>query len=247
MILPLCFFLKIYSRLDENQDLINFGKQLGLKNYSIDNTNFGLNPQTVTLNWGAIDPYIIDSIDYETFEYDRYISAIDLRSAETDSVVYSTFTRIFSDRNIENLIEDNNVRNIVVLKPFAILNYSKKYGKSIFEGGVYNMEIRLWDNKYKKDLIVYKGDSLYKKEPEEISDTSASVVTADSVKSISKKSVKTITDTLTKNYELGTIIALFPDSDYNKIVSQSSTGIYRMMMRNGLQVFSHRDIREISF
>ena len=224
-------------KLNENQDMINFGKQLGLKNYSIDNTNFGLNPQTVTLNWGAINPYIIDSLDYETFEYDRYISAIDLRSAETDSVVYSTFTRIFSDRNIENLIEDNNVRNIVVLKPFAILNYSKKYGRSTFEGGVYYLDIRLWDNKYKKDLLVYRGDSLYKKELEDATDTSIVSVTHDSVKTSSKKNVKIVTDTLIKNYELGTIIALFPDSDYNKIVSQSSTGIYRMLMRNGLQVF----------
>ncbi len=66
--------------------MINFNKLLALKSFSIDNTNFGLNPQTVTINWGAISPKIIDSIDYENFEYDRYISAIDLRSAETDSV-----------------------------------------------------------------------------------------------------------------------------------------------------------------
>lgn len=230
-------FSKNIIKLEEKSDLINFGKQLGLKNYSIDNTNFGLNPQTVTLNWGAINPYIIDSIDYENFEYDRYISSIDLRSVETDSVVYSTFSRIFSDRNIEDLIEENNVRNIVVLKPFAILNYSKKYGKSSFEGGVYNLEIRLWDNKYKKDLLVYRGDSLYKKELSEIADTSGSTAANDSVKTVSKKNIKTVKDTLIKNYELGTIIALFPDSDYNKIVSQSSTGIYRMLMRNGLQVF----------
>lgn len=68
---------------------------------------------------------IIDSIDYENLDYERYTSAIDIRSSETDSVVYTTFTKIFSDRNVEDLITDNSVRNIIVLKPFAILNYSK--------------------------------------------------------------------------------------------------------------------------
>jgi len=230
-------FTKNIIKLEENQDLVNFNKLLALKNYNIDNTNFGLNPQTVTLNWGAISPYIIDSIDYDNFEYDRYISAIDLRSAETDSAVYTTFSRIFSDRNIEDLIENNNVRNIIVLKPFAILNYSKKYGKSPFEGGVYKMDIRLWDNKLKKDLLVYRGDSLFKKDTSEIKDTVRTRAGVDSVKTVSRKISVSKKDTLVKSYNLGTIIAMFPDTDYNKVVNQSTTDIYRMLMRNGLQVF----------
>jgi len=230
-------FTKNIIKLEENQDLVNFNKLLALKNYNIDNTNFGLNPQTVTLNWGAISPYIIDSIDYENFEYDRYISAIDLRSAETDSAVYTTFSRIFSDRNIEDLIENNNVRNIIVLKPFAILNYSKKYGKSPFEGGVYKMDIRLWDSKLKKDLLVYRGDSLIRRDTTEAQDTLKTKAVTDSVRTVSRKITKSKTDTLVKSYNLGTIIAMFPDTDYNKIVNKSSTDIYRMLMRNGLQVF----------
>ena len=223
-------------KLNENPDMINFNNILGLKNYSIDNTNFGLNPQTVILNWGAVSKNIIDSIDYEDLDYDRYTSAIDLRSAETDSVVYTTFTKIFSDRNIEDLIENNNVRNIIVLKPFAILNYSKKYTRSPFDGGVYKMEIRLVDNKLKKNMLVYKGDSLFKADTLNISDT-LKLNLIDSLKVVSKKNVKIKKDTLVTNYELGTIIAMFPDTDYNKIVNKSSTDIYRMLMRNGMQVF----------
>jgi len=223
-------------KLEENQELINFNKLLALKNYSIDNTNFGLNPQTVILNWGAVSNSIIDSIDYENLDYERYTSAIDIRSSETDSVVYTTFTKIFSDRNVEDLITDNSVRNIIVLKPFAILNYSKKYGRSPFEGGVYKLELRLIDNKSKRDLLLFKGDSLFKPDTTVRSDT-AKIKSIDTVKVVVKKNIKVIKETLVKSYDLGTIIAMFPDTDYNKIVNKSSTDIYRMLMRNGLQVF----------
>ena len=40
-------------KLEENHDIINFDRILALKNYTIDNTNSGLNPQTVILNWGS--------------------------------------------------------------------------------------------------------------------------------------------------------------------------------------------------
>ncbi|MEO8211312.1 MAG: hypothetical protein ABI840_12200 [bacterium] len=232
-------FTKNIIKLEENPDIINFNKLIAMTNYSIDNTNFGLNPQTVSLNWGAIDPNILDSIDYENFDYDRYSSVIDIRSAETDSVVYSTNAKIFSDRNIEDLIEKNNIRNIIVLKPFAILNYSKKYLRSPFEGGVYHLEIRLKDNKLKKDLLVYRGDSLFKKDTLSVRDTAKTKTgLVDSITTVSKKNIsKNTKDTLVKNYDLGTIIAMFPDTDYNKIVSKSSSDIYRMLMRNGLEVF----------
>ncbi|MEO6695388.1 MAG: glycosyltransferase family 39 protein [Ignavibacteria bacterium] len=225
---------------EDNPDIINFNKLIALKNYSIDNTNFGLNPQTVILNWGALNPEILDSIDYEGFEYERYYSEIILRSAETDSVVYSTFVRIFSDRNVEDLIEDNNVRNIVVLKPFAMLNYSIKQKRSPFEGGVYNLDVKLHDNKLKKDLLVFKGDSLYKLDTLELSDTATIKFrepTKDTLKTISIKNIPKVRDTLVTEYNLGTVIAMFPDTDYNKIVNKSTTDIYRMLMRNGLQVF----------
>jgi len=223
-------------RLEENPDLINFNKLIALKNFSIDNTNFGLNPQTVILNWGAVNSQIIDSIDYENLEYERYYSEIILKSAETDSVVYSTFVRIFSDRNVEDLIEKNNVRNIVVIKPFATLSYSLKYKRSPFEGGVYKLDIKLRDNKLKKDLLVYKGDSLYKLDTAEVTDSVKSKP-IDSTRVIKIKNIEVNKDTPVTEYNLGTVIAMFPDTDYNKIVNKSSTDIYRMLMRNGLQVF----------
>lgn len=228
-------FTKNIIKLEENPEITNFNKLLALKSYSIDNTNFGLNPQTVVLNWGAVNPKILDSIDYENFKYERYFSAIDLRSIENDSVVYSTFTKIFSDRNVEDLIEKNNVRNIIVLKPFAILNYSRKYTNSLFDGGVYKLDIRLVDSKLKKDLMVFKGDSLFKIDIAGRSDTTVSR-TLDSIKVVSKSSNKNKEDILVRNYNLGTIIAMFPDTDYNNVVNRS-TDIYQLLMRNGLQVF----------
>ncbi|MEO8446177.1 MAG: glycosyltransferase family 39 protein [bacterium] len=230
-------FSKNIIKTDENPEIISFDRLLALKNFNIDNTNFGLNPQTVMMTWGSASPHIIDSIDYEDFEYDRYFSAIDIRSLESDSVVYTTFTRIFSERNIEDLIESNEVRNIVVLKPFAILNYSKKYGSSPFEGGVYKLELRIIDNKADKDLIVYRGDSIFKRDTSLISDTVRTKALGDSIKVVSKKITSRNRDSLVTDYELGTIIAMFPDTDYNKVVNKSTADIYRMLMRNGLQVF----------
>ncbi|MBS1518680.1 MAG: glycosyltransferase family 39 protein [Bacteroidetes bacterium] len=226
-------------KLSENPDVINFNKLLALKNFTIDNTNFGLNPQTVILNWGAVDPNIIDSLDYSDMEYERYYTAIDIRKPENDSVVYSTFYRIFSDRNVEEMIENNNVMNIIVLKPFAILNYSSKYSHSPFEGGVYKVDVRVIDKKISKDLPVYKSDSLYIPPPEEKEDTlrSGKGTSSDSVFTVRMKPLQKAKHEITKNYNLGTIIAMFPDSDYNKIVKLSSTDIYRLLMRNGLQVF----------
>jgi len=229
-------FSKNIIKLNENPELINFEKLIALKNYSIDNTNFGLNPQTVTLTWGAVDPHILDSMEYDDFEYERYISAIDLRSAETDSVVYTTYAKIFSDRNIEDLIESNSVRNIVVLKPFAILNYSKKYGSSPFEGGVYRVDVRVVDNKIKKNVVVFKGDSLLKMDTLDFNDTLNTKSSNDTAKTLTKK-LKVNKDSIMTSSNLGTIIAMFPDTDYDKVVSLSSTDIYRMLMRNGLQVF----------
>lgn len=226
-------------QLSENPDIINFNKLLALKNFTIDNTNFGLNPQTVILNWGAADPNIIDSLKYSEMEYERYYTALDLRKAENDSVVYSTFYRIFSDRNIEEMIENNNVMNIIVLKPFAILNYSKKYKQSPFEGGVYKLDVRVIDNKTKKDLTVYKSDSLYIPPEEDEEDTviAGSNTIADTIITVRKKPVQKAESKIYVSYNLGTVIAMFPDSDYNKIVQMSGANIYRLLMRNGLQVF----------
>ncbi len=228
----------IALKTSENADLVSYDKLLALRSYSIDNTNFGLNPQTVVLNWAAVDPFILDSLDFEKSEYDRYLSVLSLRSVENDSVVYSTYTKIFSERNVEEMLEENNVRNIVVLKPFALLHYSKKYGGSPFEGGVYYVDIRLRDSKTGTDLTVYKGDSLMKPDTTSLFSKPENTKQArDSVKAVAKRVPAKATSKEMRYYTIGTIIAMFPDTDFSKVVGASSDDIYRMLMRNGMQVF----------
>ncbi len=228
-------FKKKIITLKDNPDQVNYNKTLAIKKFEIDNSNFGLNPQTITLEWGATDKNIIDSLDYENFDFDRYKSVVNIKPAGKDSVVFSIENRIFSDRNIEDLIDYNNVRNIVVLKPFAQLQYSTMFGKLPFESGVYNLELRLRDTKMNKDMILYKGDSLYKYEKQNIKDT-AKVRGADSLKSITKK-VIIPKDSIPMGYNMGTVIAMFPNTDYNKLIKKSPTDIYQVLMKNGLQVF----------
>ncbi len=119
------FKTKIIS-LKENPEQVNYNKTLAIKNFEIDNSNFGLNPQTITLEWGATDQNIIDSLDYANFDFERYKSIVNIKPVDKDSIVFTIENRIFSNRNIEDLIDNNNVRNIIVLKPFAMLQYSSQ-------------------------------------------------------------------------------------------------------------------------
>ena len=219
--------------LKDNPEQINFNKTLAIRKAEIENSNFGLNPQTVTLEWGAIDKNIIDSLDYENFDFERYKSVINIKPADKDSVVFSITNKIFSDRNIEDLIDNNIVRNIIVLKPFALLQYSSKFGKPPFESGVYSLELKVLDTKTNKDMVVYRGDSLYKFEAVTLKDTSKSK--QDSIKNANKKNLSK--DILTNSYPVGTAIAMFPNTDYNKLAKKSSAEIYQVLLRNGLQVF----------
>jgi beta-lactam-binding protein with PASTA domain len=59
----------------------------------------------------------------------------------------------------------------------------------------------------------------------------------DTVKSVAKRVPAKAKEFMTKSYTIGTIIAMFPDTDFNKVVGKSSDEIYRMLMRNGMQVF----------
>jgi hypothetical protein len=226
-------FKKKIISLKENPDQVNYNKILAIKKFAIDNSNFGLNPQTITLEWGATDANIIDSLDYANFDFERYKSIVNIKPVDKDSVVFSIENRIFSDRNIEDLIDYNNVRNIVVLKPFALLQYSSRFGKPPFESGVYNLELRLLDTKTNREMILYRGDSLFRYERTNIADTSKG---RDSVKNIPKK-VTVHKDSIPTGYEMGTVIAMFPNTDYNKLVKKSSTDIYQILLQNGLQVF----------
>ncbi|MBS1492915.1 MAG: glycosyltransferase family 39 protein [Bacteroidetes bacterium] len=227
-------FKKKIISLKENPDQINFNKTLAVKKFEIDNSNFGLNPQTITLEWAATDRNIIDSLDYANFDFDRYKSIVNIKPTDKDSVVFTIENRIFSDRNIEDLIDNNTVRNIVVLKPFAMLQYSSQFGKPPFESGVYSLELKLRDTKANKDMILYRGDSLYKYKVKTAADTSKTK-NSDSLKIIRK--ITTLKDSIPTGYDIGTVIAMFPNTDYNKLVKKSSSDIYQVLMKNGLQVF----------
>lgn len=221
--------------LDKNSDLVNFNKTLALKDVKIDNSNFGFNPQTITLEWVAVNKNIIDSIDYENFDFDRYNAVININTVDNDSVVYTESKRIFSDRNIEDLIFYNSIKNIIVLKPFAVIFYSKRMSNYSFESGVYNMSLKVYDSKAKKDMVLYKGNSRFKSEDESATDTLGNK-SVDSVKTKTKET-NLKRDSIIYSYNLGSIIAMFPNTNIEKLVKKTNVNFYRIITQNGLQVF----------
>ena len=220
--------------LKKNTNIINFNKTLTIKDFSIDNSNFGFNPQTVSIVWSSTTKGILDSIDYEEYGFDRYKSVLELRREDTDSLVYSESRKIFSDRNIEDLISGNEVRNILVLKPFALIYYSRKYTTSPFESGVYNLSMKVFDEKSKKNMTLYRGDSLYTV-PENKSDT-VKTTSSDTVK-LKQKASEKVKMVSTNDFIMGSIIAFFPNTNIDKVVSTNGANFYRIMTRNGLQIF----------
>jgi len=82
-------------------------------------------------------------------------------------------------------------------------------------------------------MLIYRGDSLYKFETISLKDTSKSK--QDSIKNAGRKTP--LKDSLTTSYPVGTAIAMFPNTDYNKLAKKSSAEIYQVLLRNGLQVF----------
>jgi hypothetical protein len=220
--------------LKKNTNIINFNKTLTIKEFSVDNSNFGFNPQTVSIVWSSTTKGILDSIDYEEYGFDRYKSVLELRRDDNDSLVYSESRKIFSDRNVEDLISGNEVRNILVLKPFALIYYSRKYTTSPFESGVYNLSVMVFDEKSKKNLSLFRGDSLYTiadKKTDSLKTTASDTV---KVKPKVSEKIKMIT---TDDFVLGSIIAFFPNTNIDKVVSTNGASFYRIMTRNGLQIF----------
>jgi len=220
--------------LKKYQNTLNFNKTIAIKEVVLDNTNFGFNPQTVSIKWASTSKNILDSINYDDYEFNRYNSVIEIRREDNDSLVYTESKRIFSERNIEDLLAFNEVKNIIVIKPFALIYYSKKYVSSPFESGVYNLSLKVYDAKRKRPLILYKGDSLFKPEIK-LSDTSKTSIT-DSIK-FRQKNTDTQKITSTNNYVIGNIIAFFPNTNLDKLVGTDGAAFYRIITRNGLQVF----------
>ena len=239
-------FTKYVPIVDSSSELISFGNLLAIKNIKIDNTNFGVNPQTITFDFYSVNKNIIDSIDYDNYEFDRYHSIVEIKTIESDSVVYFENKRIFSDKNIEDLLAINNIRQIIVLKPFAMLYYSNRFKSSEFESGVYNLDLKIRDSKYNKDLPLFKGiklfkpdslENLQKPDTNKIKQDSIKIKQTDTVKTKSKNNLPVKKDIIYFGYKIGNIVAVFPDTDYDKLLKKSSVDVYKLLLQNGIKVF----------
>jgi len=127
------------------------------------------------------------------------------------------------------------VKSIIVLKPFALLYYSKKINSSPFESGVYNLSIKVTDSKTNKDLIIFKGDSLFKHSEATLTDTLKSKA-IDSLK-IKSKNIPVNKDNNVYSYNLGKIVAMFPNTNVEKLVKKNNSDFYKIVTQNGLQIF----------
>ena len=214
---------------------ISFGKKLILKDFYIDNTNFGLNPQTVTLKWNIADISVLDSLQTADDDFGRYKTKIQLVAVDNDTVAYDTYANVFSERNVEQFFENEEIKNIMILKPFAMLNYSRKFKSSPFESGLYELRLSVIDDISKKELTIFRGDSLYiyapDKEPENKSDTVSALV------KIKEKRMQASKDKFLKDpyYPLGNVIAMFPNADYSQVLRKSSD-LSKILIRNGLML-----------
>lgn len=215
-------------------------KKIALTSYKIDNVNFGLNPQFVILDWQAVDKAIIDSLEYDEYEFNRYNIVLELLSEKKDTIVHREVKRIFSDKNIEDLIENNQIRTILIIKPFALLQYSIREISNPFESGLYYLILKIKDNKYNRDLIVYQGDSLYKPTAEEIEE-GFELIRDSTLKITPVRKEKVIQDTIPKSLNLGSILALFPDTDFLKLTQKGSNELRRTIFLNEFRIlFSQR-------
>jgi 4-amino-4-deoxy-L-arabinose transferase-like glycosyltransferase len=214
--------------------VISFDKKLILKDFRIDNTNLGLNPQTVTLNWQIANMSTLDSLGTEDDEFGRYKVKLELASVTTDSVAYDTYQNIFSERNVEEFFETEEIKNILILKPFALLNYSRKMKLTPFESGLYEMRLKVVDSYKNRELQIFQGDSLFVYIPEQNPDGDTVIQTDSKQKQAKLK--KTRENFLKRPfYPLGRIIALFPNVNYTEMLKRSKE-LSQIIVRNGLML-----------
>ena len=212
---------------------ISFGKKLVLKEFRIDNSNLGMNPQTVTLNWEIADATILDSLNSKDEEFGRYKTHLELTTVDSDSTVFDTYANIFSERNVEEFFDTEEIKNILILKPFAMLNYSVKFKSSPFESGMYDLHLSIFDEAERKEMPVYIGDSVYIHKYEFIRQNDS--VKVDSTM-LSKK-IKQHREYFLKRpyYPIGRIIAMFPNVNYNALMKKSSD-LSQVIIRNGFML-----------
>lgn len=222
-----------------SDNIISFDRKLVLKNFYIDNTNLGLNPQTVTVKWEIADGTILDSLFSADDEFGRYYIKVELSVPGKDSAVYETYSPIFSERIVEDFFETEEIKNIVILKPFAMLNYTFPKGRFPlvpFESGVYDIHLSVLDKILNNELRIYKGDSIYIPEPEEIvQDTSISITTRGRDPLFEKSKKKKEEYLRRPYYTLGRIIAVFPNANYASVLKKSKD-FSQIMLRNALML-----------
>jgi hypothetical protein len=214
---------------------ITFGKKLLLKDFRIDNSNFGLNPQTITIRWGIANMSMLDSLASDEDDFGRYKIRIELVSPGSDSSSYETSTRLFSERNVEEYFETEEIKNILILKPFALLNYSKKFKLSPFESGMYDVRLSVLDeDENSRELRIYRGDSLYTYIPDTTTESSDTLRT--DIK-FSQTKWKKFQERYRNEpfYPLGRVIAMFPNANYNEILKKSKE-LSQIIIRNGIML-----------
>ena len=212
---------------------ISFDKKLVLKEFRIDNSNFGMNPQTISLKWEIADISIFDTLKAGDDDYGRYKVKLELSPVDNDTIAYDTYSNIFSERNIEEFFETEEIKNILILKPFALLNYSVKFKSSPFESGLYDVQLSVVDGVYNRVLPVYQGDSVYIHKRSFI--TNNDTVKIDSTALAVK--IKKHRDNFIKKpyYPIGRIIAMFPNVNYNALMKKSSD-LSQVIIRNGFML-----------
>lgn len=192
-----------------------------------------MNPQTITLNWQIADASILDSLDTEEEEFGRYKTHLELTPVDNDTAAFDTYANIFSERNVEEFFDTEQIKNILIIKPFAMLNYSVKFKSSPFESGLYDVHLSVYDQLNKTELPVYIGDSVYIHKYEFVTQNDS--VKFDSL-TVSKR-IKQHREKFLKKpyYPIGRIIAMFPNVNYNAIMKKSSD-LSRVVIRNGFML-----------
>lgn len=212
---------------------ISFGKKLVLKEFRIDNSNFGMNPQTISLKWEIADISILDSLNTEGEEFGRYKVKLELSPVDNDTIAYDTYSNIFSERNVEEFFETEEIKNILILKPFALLNYSLKFKSSPFESGLYDVQLSVVDAMNNHVLPVYQGDSVYiHKRNFVIENDTLKIDSTDLAIKIKQHRENFIKKPY---YPIGRIIAMFPNVNYNALMKKSSD-LSQVIIRNGFML-----------
>ncbi len=214
-------------------DEISFGKKLVLSEFRIDNSNFGMNPQTITLKWQIADASILDSLNTDKEEFGRYKTHLELTPVDNDTAAFDTYANIFSERNVEEFFDTEVIKNILILKPFAMLNYSVKFKSSPFESGLYDVHLSVYDELTKNELPVFIGDSVYIHKYEFITQNDSLKVDSTAI----SKKIKDHREKFIKKpyYPIGRIIAMFPNVNYNAIMKKSSD-LSQVIIRNGFML-----------